>query len=100
MTDDINQRSPKETRRLLAPSLEPGFTALATALQEVGLVALACKASDSEITAIQALGPLGTDELQRITEAALINICKESVESYVAAARRALRFDEQEDSDG
>jgi hypothetical protein len=97
---NIKKKSPEEQRRFADSFLEQGFTALAKALQEVGILAMVSKASDREITELNASGSLtANEEFQRITEAAVIQICLEATDAYVEAARRALRFDEQEGSD-
>ena len=94
---DIKKKSPEEQRRIADSVLEQGFTALAKALQEVGLCALVSKASDRELRIISArIDPQGDGEFQRIIEAAVIRACMDATDAYVEAARRALRFDEQE----
>lgn len=93
---DIKQKSPDEQRRLADSVLEQGFTALAKALQEVGICALASKASNRELGIINTrIDPRSDGEFQRIIEHAIIEICSEATHAYVQAARRALRFDEE-----
>jgi len=93
---DIKKKSPEEQRRLADAVIEQGFTALAKALQEVGLCALVSKASDRELRTINTrIDPRADGEFQRIIEHAIIEICSEATHAYVQAARRALRFDEE-----
>lgn len=93
---DIKQKPLGEQRRLADAMLEHGFTALAKALQEVGLCALVSKASDRELRIINTrIDPRADGEFQRIIEHAIIEICSAATEDYVLAARRALRFDEE-----
>ena len=101
MTKGFKNLSPQEQRAAADSALEDGFTNLAHALQEVGVVALVSKASDRELAIInQRQSPLADEEYQRILNAFLIEIGAEATKAYVATARRALRFDEQEGSDG
>ena len=99
MAEGFKNRTPEEQRRLADSVLEQGFTALAKAIQEVGLCAMVSKASDREIRIINAPGsPVADGEFNRILESAVIQICMSATDAYVEAARRAMRFDEQEGS--
>lgn len=101
MADGFKNRTPDEQRKLADSALEDGFAKLSTALQQVGIVALVSKTTDKELAIInQRQSPLADEEYLRITHAAVIEICSEAAHAYVSVARRALRFDEQEEADG
>ena len=97
MTEGFKNLTPDEQRKLADSALEDGFGKLASALQQVGIVALVSKTTDKELVIInQRQSPLADEEYLRIIHHAVTEICSEATHAYVEAARRALRFDEQE----
>lgn len=100
MAEGFKAHTPDEQRALANAVLEDGFTRLAQALQQVGMCALISKAKDRELELLNQGGKQQAQELDRITQGALIELCMEAVDGYIAAAGRALRFDELEGSDG
>ena len=96
MAEGFKDRTPAEQRALADSVLEEGFTRLAQSLQQVGMCALVCKASDDELELVNQVSKQQAGELERITQSALIDLCMTAVDGYVETAHRVLRFDELE----
>ena len=92
----IEKGTPAQFRAACNAAMEGLCTELTDAIQAAGITALGVCASDKEIERILAMNAEEKEEFHRIIAGSLMELGKTCLTQYVAAANRALRFDEME----